>query len=147
MERPRLIPQIYGYAICLIAVVTLIISTGRVVDAIFDLSDPIRANGGYSRFGGSLATYDIWKREYLQRDYGRPRPASTLPTETTVNQPVVQPAPTEAELRRMYNEERVEQIENSRFQATRKLVSGALLGMLAIVLFGGHWFWLRRQGS
>ena len=40
------ISQVYGYAVCLITVVVMLIAIKQVVDAAFDLSDPIRADGG-----------------------------------------------------------------------------------------------------
>ena len=35
--------QVYGYAVCFITVVTMLIAIKQVVDAAFDLSNPIRA--------------------------------------------------------------------------------------------------------
>ena len=37
------ISQVYGYAVCFITVVVMLIAIKQVVDAAFDLSDPIRA--------------------------------------------------------------------------------------------------------
>src|SRR6478609_1720866 len=43
------IAQTYGYAVCLITVIVMLLGIKQVIDAAFDLSDPIRAEGG--RYG------------------------------------------------------------------------------------------------
>ena len=42
----RFVAQIYGYAVCLITVIVMLISIKGIIDAAFDLSDPVRAHGG-----------------------------------------------------------------------------------------------------
>ena len=39
------IGQVYGYAVCFITVIVMLIAIKQVVDAAIDLSDPIRAEG------------------------------------------------------------------------------------------------------
>jgi hypothetical protein len=53
----------------------------------------------------------------------------------------------DAELRRLYDAERETAIGNARFRATRSLVGNLLLILLAAVLFGIHWRWLRQRDS
>ena len=40
MDQPRWIPQLYGYTLCLIAVVTLPISLNSIVNNVFEFAEP-----------------------------------------------------------------------------------------------------------
>ena len=40
MDQPRWIPQLYGYTVCLIAVVTILISRNSIVNNIFEFAEP-----------------------------------------------------------------------------------------------------------
>ena len=62
------IAQVYGYAVCFITVIVILISIKSVVDAVIDLSDPIRADAGaYGRSGRSLSSFELYKLD-AQRD-------------------------------------------------------------------------------
>ena len=43
MEKPQRMPQIYGYLVCLVAVIPLLICASTLIYAISDLGDPIHA--------------------------------------------------------------------------------------------------------
>jgi len=140
------IAQSYGYAVCFIAVVAMLFATKQVVDAAFDLSDPIRAEGGgYGRMGGPLANFEVYKvtvqHQMAMRPYGGPMPAGVGPSQV--------PADTlsDAELRRLYDAEHEAAIGNVHFRASRSLVSNLLLIVVAGVLFGIHWRWLKRRDA
>ena len=56
------IAQAYGYAVCFITVIVMLIAIKSVVDSAFDLSDPIRAEG--NRFGRdtpALTSFELYK--------------------------------------------------------------------------------------
>src|SRR6266481_4209027 len=58
------IAQAYGYAVCFITVIVMLIALKQVVDAAFDLSDPIRADGGgYGRMGRTITNFELYKAE------------------------------------------------------------------------------------
>ena len=58
------ISQAYGYAVCFITVIVMLIAIKQVVDAAFDLSDPIRADGGgYGRMGRPITNFELYKME------------------------------------------------------------------------------------
>ncbi|HEY8166910.1 MAG TPA: hypothetical protein VIF83_15275 [Gemmatimonadaceae bacterium] len=148
MEGGSRIAQIYGYAVCLIAVITFIISAKGIVDAGFNLSDPLRAEGGYGR-GGPLTSFEAYKREQRMRTPPRMRPVGTM-APTRVDAPTAAdsvPPPTEAELRRMFDEEKADMTANVRFRSTRTLVTSSLMILIALGLFLMHWRWLRRQST
>jgi hypothetical protein len=134
----RFVAQFYGYAVCLITVVVMLISIKGIIDAAFDLSDPVRAHGGaYGRSGRPLTNFELYKMEARREGMrvrtpgpdGRPASPDTISSD--------------ADLRRMYEAERDAQIGNTRFQAKRSLFSGLLFIILAGVLFLVHWRWLK----
>jgi hypothetical protein len=140
------IAQLYGYAVCFIAVVAMLFAIKQVVDAAFDLSDPIRAEGGgFGRMGGPLTSFEVYKvsvrRQMAMRIYNGPMPVGAAPSQA--------PADTlsDAEMRRLYDAERETAIGNVRFRSTRSLVGNLLLILLAGVLFGIHWRWLMRRDA
>ena len=137
MERSNRIAQIYGYAVCLVAIITILISITQIVNAAFNLSSPLRAEG-YGR-GGPLTSYTAYRREQLQRGSAPER----TPGGGTVRDSVV--VPTEGEIRQAFEDERLEQIGNVRFRAMRTLVTSTLLIIIASGLFFMHWRWLRRE--
>ena len=136
------IPQAYGYAVCLITVIVMLIGIKQVVDAAIDLSDPIRAEG--SRMGRTLTNFEVYKvenkRQAIERTGGGPTPAVVVPAKSATDS-----VASDAELRRLYDAERETAIGNARFRATRSLIGNLLLTILAAVLFGIHWRWLKRR--
>ena len=150
------ISQMYGYAVCLITVIVMLIAIKQVVDAAFDLSDPIRSDGGgYGRMGRTITNFELYKAEAkrqpivraelsgppggpaLRVDPAAPAGASKAAADTL----------SDADLRRLYDAERETAIGNARFRATRSLVGNLLLIVLAAVLFGIHWRWLKRRDA
>ena len=126
MARSPRIAQWYGYTVCLVAVITLLISAQGVVNQAFTLSNPLRAS---SRYGSALSSYEAF--EATQDMSPRRAPGDSLP-------PV-----TEADLRRRYGVLRAEHIGQTRFDAMRTIVASGLMMLLAIGLFLWHWRWLR----
>lgn len=138
----RFIAQVYGYAVCLITVVVMLISVKGIIDAAFDLSDPLRAEGGYGRYG-PLTSFELYKlqarREGLSGRYRGPMPM----TEVAPSKAAPDTTLTDDDLRKLYDAERETQIGATKFRATRRLVSGFLFIVLAAVLFAIHWRWLK----
>jgi hypothetical protein len=137
------ISQVYGYAVCLITVVVMLIAIKQVVDAAFDLSDPIRAEGGgYGRMGRPLTNFELYKLDARQ---GGPTRIDVQRGAVTKASP--DSAMSDAELKRLYDAEREAAIGNARFRAIRSLVGNLLLILLAATLFGIHWRWLKARDS
>ena len=136
------ISQAYGYAVCLITVIVMLIGIKQVVDAAFDLSDPIRADGGgYGRMGRPITNFELYKME--ARRQGSTRNDPTVPAEKASPDSTT----SDADLRRMYDAEREAAIGNARFRAIRSLVGNLLLIIVAAVLFVIHWRWLRARDA
>jgi hypothetical protein len=145
--------QVYGYAVCFITVIVMLISIKSVVDALFDLSDPIRAEGTFGRMGRPLTSFEVYKIA-ARREPGGGGGRSTVMV-TTPGAPLVRPAPeppsrdtlSDADLRKMYDAEREDVMSNARFQAKKSLIGNLLLLILAGALFGIHWRWLKQRDA
>lgn len=133
IAKPNRIPQIYGYTVCLIAVVAFLISTNQVVDAAFSLANPL-----HSRFGGpeSFSSFEAYEATRGER--------MTIP-ERNPNQPI-DTASIETR-RRRYESLRADRVAANRFQAWRDLVSSGLILLISIALFAWHWSWLRARAA
>ena len=145
MERVNSrIAQAYGYAVCLITVVVILVSIKSVVDAAIDLSDPIRAEGGgYGRTGRPLSNFEIYKMDVRREP--DPRRAMPMPVGTA---PVTRADTlSDVELRKLYDAEREQVIGNVKFRSTRTLVGSLLLIIVAVILFAIHWRWLRQRDA
>lgn len=134
--------QAYGYIVCLIAVVVGIASIAGTVNSLFDYADPIHSDK-YGRSGMSVTSYNSYKREYYSRQPAAPRPG---PDNAAPAKGQVDSLP-DATLRQMYQEDRTDHIDNTKFRALRSLVVSVLLLAVSIVLFSIHWKWLRRQSA
>lgn len=127
-SRGSHVAQWYGYAVCLIAVITFLVTINTLVDNVFALADPIRAGGNYEP---TLTSFEAY-----QATLDRRAPATRADSLT--------PKMTDAEVRRHYEVLRADRIAQRRFEATKSLATSAILMVLAIALFSWHWAWLRR---
>lgn len=132
VSRGSNVAQWYGYAVCLIAVVTILISLNTIVENGFILSDPLRAGGGYEP---ALTSFEAYQATLDRRPV--PQPGADT----------VGPKTSEADLRRRFDALRSERIAQRRFDATKSLVTSAVLLVVAGLLFVWHWIWLRRNAA
>ena len=130
MERPGWVAQLYGYIICLVALVTIIFTLPRFIDNAFRFSDPLQSDQFYEP---ALSSFEAYKATYDRSRGAGPRPPDT----------VTGPPRSEAELRQGYEALRADRLGRGRFEARRSLVSQGLLLVLSLGLFLGHWRWLR----
>ena len=119
------IAQVYGYAVCFICVIVILISANQVMNAAFDYSNPGRATVYYGR-SGTVSTFATYRME------ARHGADSAL---------------SDAELRRQYDAEHADQIDSTRYRALRTLVSGIVFLLLGTTMFLLHWRWIRRNNA
>jgi hypothetical protein len=133
MDRPHRIAQLYGYTVCLVAVITSLIAGSNVVQSAFDLSDPLHAE----RHGRDLPpSFEIYRAEYAQQQRGAEKAGGPVAV-----------IPPDAELRAMYDAKRDDQLQTARHQARRSLAVNGVLLVVSIVLFATHWIWVRRVSA
>jgi hypothetical protein len=136
VERPERVPQLYGYTVCLIALVVGVASFLSVVEASLSLADP--ASHTESPWTGwpepSIVSFEAFRATH---DRAR---------EMRVGPGVPAPEPlTEAELRRRYEGLRTDRIARVRAEGRRSLITSGLTLLVSLGLFGWHWRWLRRR--
>jgi hypothetical protein len=118
----------------------MLISIKSVVDAVIDLSDPIRADsGGYGRSGRSLSNFELYKLD------ARREPRSSGPATAVAPAKVQTDSLSDTDLRRLYDAEREQSTGNVKFRAMRTLIGDGLLIIVAVILFLVHWRWLRER--
>lgn len=131
MEKPNRIRQIYGYTVCLIAVVTSLICIGGAVSNAIDLTNPLMAAGGYD---DSLSSFDAWMATHpkFTPQTGDAAARDTASVETQ---------------RARFEALRTSRISHQVFRARKGLIGQLLLLIIAVGLFATHWRWMRRLQS
>ena len=127
MEKQSKSPQIYGYAVCLVAVITLLIAVTGTIFAIMDLGDPLYASNNYNKT--SIASFENYKMDILK---------SQAEIETW--------APDDATLKAMYESEKDDRIRRVKHNSMRSIYINGVLLLISVVLFLTHWRWMRRLG-
>jgi hypothetical protein len=135
MDKPNRVPQIYGYTVCVIAVITFLICASVIVNNVFDLTNPIQAGFG---FESSLSSFEAYQATY-QRD----QRAVVAGSANAVRPDTA----SEATLRTRYEALREDRIGRVRFNAWKAIVTSGLLAIISVVLFALHWRWMRRLGT
>ena len=136
MARSERIPQVYGYAVCLIAVVVVLISVNSLVNQAFLISDPLAGADRYGYGGGaSLTSFESYRATRARgRDPMVPRTDESGATSAE---------PSEAEIRAEYETLRADALTRVRFEARRELTQSLVMLLLAVALFWWHWRWVR----
>jgi hypothetical protein len=134
MEKPhRNSSQIYGYTVCLVAVITFLIAAAQIVNAAMDLSDPL--HGRWAMLNTvSLASFENYKMDVLkspQRPGGEVKVSSYIPDDET--------------MRAMYEAAKAEKIQSVKHQSYRSMLTNGLLILISIILFLTHWRLARRS--
>jgi hypothetical protein len=130
MEKREKMPQIYGYLVCLVAVITILICASTLVFAVIDLGDPIHA--GFTPGGSpSLASFDNYKMDILR----------SVPKGGDASKPSY--IPDDQTLRAMYEAAKNDKISNVRHDANRTIVVDTILIVICVGLFITHWRWVK----
>ncbi len=127
-DKPNRIPQIYGYTVCLIAVIAFLISINGVVDASFTLANPLHGPYGPGEGLTSFESYEASRGDRMSPD--RNLPPDTTSVETR---------------QRRFEALRADRIGMNRLQAWRRIVGSGLTMLISIGLFAWHWAWLRAR--
>jgi len=131
MEKTLRVSQIYGYLVCLIAVVTFLISITQLVNSLIDLSDPIHA-GWTSDKAPSLASFQNYKMDILK---------SATNSDVSTQAAYV---PDDKTLHEMYQSAIDDKIGLERHRALRTIIFSGLLVVICIALFVTHWRWMQK---
>ena len=134
VERPERVPQLYGYTVCLIALIWALASLMSMIGDALSFSAPeLRSNSDFV-FEPSVTSFEAFRTTYDRaRQFSSPNP----------NDAKLDPVP-EPELRRRYDAIRADRILRARFETTRELIIGILSLLIATGVFAFHWRWLKR---
>ena len=139
MPRPSRIQQVYGYAVCLVAIIAVLISLPNLFEAALARRDPIEAGAQRRPDEASLSSFDAYRATYSGR-YATPgvvQQGSATRTDTL----------SATELRQRYEVLRADRIARVYFETGQRLAVNALVLILGALLFATHWRWLNRLGA
>jgi len=126
-EKSQKIQMVYGYAVCLVAVITFLISITSMVSSLMDLTDPINAYRTYGKDAPSLASYENYKIDIIRSiDPGH---------EIELD---------DATLMLMYEAAQQDAISKVKHNAYRSVIVSSLVLLICIILFTTHWIWMRK---
>lgn len=126
MEKQSKVPAIYGYAVCLVTVITIIISVADLVNAVIDLGDPLHAERNFQKTP-SLASFENYKMDIL--------------TSSDKEQTFV---PDDETLRAMYESAKNDKIQSVKHRTMRSIMVSSILIVICVVMFITHWRWMRK---
>lgn len=135
MDKPnRNIALLYGYSVCLVAVITFLICVSTLVHAYSDLSDPMHA--GFTQPGiPSLASYDNYKMDVLKN--GQPDGSSKGTAFV----------PDENALKAMYVAARTDKVQKVKHDSYQSITINVIMISIAVTLFVTHWKWMRSKSQ
>lgn len=134
MERSDRVPQLYGYSVCLIAIVVILANVSSIANRSFTLANPLASSGPFGWAGVAFTSFEAYKATMDRERFAMGNPNA---------QPVA-PTLTDTELRARYEALRADQIARVNLEARRDITESALMLVLAIGLFAWHWRWVRR---
>jgi hypothetical protein len=123
MEKKTKIPQVYGYAVCIVAIITVLISVTTLINSVIDASDPLYAWGDDQR----LSSFENFKVDALKSGKDE---ASYVPNDET--------------LRVMYEDAKNHKIRRVKHQTTKSMIVSSILIVISVTLFIIHWRWMRK---
>ena len=126
-EKSQKIQMVYGYAVCLVAVITLLISVTSMVYALIDLTDPMSAYRTYGKDAPSLASFENYKVDIIK--------ATNPEHELTLDDPT---------LKVMYEAAKNDAIAKVKHSSMRSVIVNSLVLLICIILFTTHWMWMQR---
>lgn len=126
-EKSQKIQMIYGYAVCIVVVITFFISVTSMVSSLMDLTDPLNAHRTFGKDAPSLASFENYKVDIIKSL----DPAHELSLDDTT-------------LASMYVAAKDDAIAKVKHSSYRSIIVNGLVLFICIVLFLTHWMWMRK---
>jgi hypothetical protein len=124
MERKQRIAVTYGYAVCLVAIITFLITLASLVTSMIDMSDPFHSRYQSKENLASFENYKIKAMEAISKD------AAYIPDDVA--------------LRKMYDAAKEEVILTAKHGTRRNMIVNGMILFLSIILFIVHWRWMQK---
>jgi len=129
-EKSQKIQMIYGYAVCLVVVITFLISITAMVYSLMDLTDPLNAHRTYGKDAPSLASYENYKVDIIK----------SLDPSYDINLD-------DATLKSMYEAAKDDAIAKVNHDSYRSIIVNGLVLFICLILFITHWMWMRKLSN
>lgn len=130
MDRANRLAQLYGYTVCLVAVIVALTTITSLLDAAIDKAHPLQSE---YNFGASLTSFESYKATYPRERAMQGRLEASVPDTSS-----------EATVRSRYDALVADRLAATAYRTSKTFVSGGTMLFLALILFGVHWRWLRR---
>ncbi len=124
MEKKHKAIQVYAIIVCIISVITLIISVSGLVSALIDQGEPLYAG----RYEVNLTSFENFKMDALK---GTQKDQAYIPDDQT--------------LLKMYEEAKADKIRLVQHQTHRTIIVSSLIIGICILLFGSHWWIMKKM--
>ena len=134
MSKQYIVSQIYGYIICAITLLLVILTLTTLTRYFIDLSNPVASANLSNRY----LSFDNFKINYNEKH------PNILSRDINKNNSVNAPALTDAVLQKQYTEERKSIIDRSLYRIKKNIVSDMVTFIMSLILFFFHWKWVRK---
>lgn len=124
-EKSQKIQMVYGYAVCIVVVITFLISITSVVYSLIDLTDPLNAHRTYGKDAPSLASFNNYKIDIIKSI----DPAHEISLD-------------DATLKSMFVAAKDDAIAKVKHNSYRSIIVNSLVLFICIILFLTHWLWM-----
>lgn len=126
-EKSQKIQMIYGYAVCIVVVITFLISITAMVYSLMDLTDPLNAHRTYGKDAPSLASFENYKIDIIKSL----DPAHEISLD-------------DATLTSMYDAAKDDAIAKVNHNSYRSIIVNGLVLFICLILFVTHWMWMKK---
>jgi hypothetical protein len=130
MEKSGRVAQIYGYAVCLVAIIFFLAKLSDVVGGVVALS-----SSSEMYLSRDLRSFEQYRVNYDQARWRNAPPG--MPADTT----------SAVTLRVRYDADRAASIANGRYNSRRSLLTDGAVFCASLLIFAVHWIWLRRMSA
>ncbi|MCD4680642.1 MAG: hypothetical protein K8S00_09665 [Bacteroidales bacterium] len=127
MEKKRKVIQVYALIVCIVAIITFIISVSILVSSIIDRSDPLYSSC-YSKT--DLSSFENFKMDKL---------GSFKENQTYM--------PSDQELRNAYEAAKEEKIKRVLHNTLNSIVVTSILILICLILYFTHWWMIKKYGK
>lgn len=127
----------YGYAVCLVAIIAILISVPNLFQAGLARLNPIQAGAQQRPDEPSLNSFEAYQATYATRGerFGVQQQGTVRDTLST------------AALRQRYEVLRADRVARVTFSTEEKMAINALVLVLGALLFWTHWRWVNRLST
>jgi hypothetical protein len=131
MEKSNRFTHIYGYLVCLVAIITFLICITSLINAVIDKTDPLHSGyGGYNV--PDLNSFETYKLDLMK----------TIQQKDSNQKNVI---PDDQTLRKIYEATRQDKIDKILFNSNKTIIVSSLIILICFVLFLTHWRLARKS--